>query len=71
MIEEHENKPIEWQSLAIGLFVGFILTLVLVWYINRDKHPEDWCNNLSISDAKYCSDLYWKSVDRQKNFQEK
>ena len=72
MVEpEYKYKPIEWQSFAIGIFAGFILTLILTWYINKDNHPADWCSNLPKLEANYCLDLYWKSVDYQKKFYEK
>ncbi len=48
----------DWQSIGIGVFTGFILTLLLVWYTGKDKKPYDWCFYLDRAKSSYCVDLY-------------
>lgn len=48
----------DWQSIGIGVFVGFILTLALNWYMTSNDKPYDWCFYLDRVKSSYCIDLY-------------
>ncbi len=64
MIENDYNyKPMEWQSFAVGIFVGFIITLIFSWYITKDEVPYSWCFYLSESKSEYCVDLYNQATE--------
>ena len=52
---EKENNIL---TLTVGIFIGFILTLVLIWFINRNDKPYDWCFHLDKNRSSYCVDLY-------------
>jgi hypothetical protein len=54
----------DWQSIGIGVFVGFILTLILMWYVNKDKKPYDWCFYLDSAKSSYCVDLYEQATKK-------
>lgn len=63
-IDDGTTKKTDWQSLAVGIFIGYLLTLGWVWYNNRNDKPDDWCNGMPTSEqAFYCHDLYQKYVD--------
>lgn len=76
MTEQKNNnwngyKPKDWESFAVGIFIGFILTLISQWYIHMHDNPYDWCSDLPMSESSYCMDLYDKSIDYQKSMYEK
>lgn len=60
----------DWQSLMVGVFIGYLLTLGWSWYTDKDKLPYDWCFHLSEGKAEYCTGLYNESVDNQRRFYE-
>lgn len=73
MIEEKPNfkvplkeyyQDLDWQSVGVGVFAGFILTLALNWYTTRNDKPYDWCFYLEQSKSDYCIDLYDQSTKK-------
>ena len=55
---EEYYQDLDLQSVAVGIFVGFILTLVFNWYMTKDDKPYDWCFYLNRTKSSYCVDLY-------------
>lgn len=70
-LNDGATKKTDWQSLAVGIFIGFLLTLGLTWYMNKDDREYAWCSHLSGGKADYCLDLYQESIENQKRFYEK
>jgi len=66
-----KQKTIDWENLLVGIFIGFILTLISQWYMHRQDKPYDWCVNLSKSESSYCMTLYDHSIDYQKKMTDK
>lgn len=51
-------EDLDLQSVAVGIFLGYLLTLLITWYANKDRQPYDWCFYLNESKSNYCVDLY-------------
>lgn len=64
-INIEEAKPFLWVVAII--FIIYAIS----WYREKNDKPYDWCFQLPKEKSSYCVDLYWQSVDYQKNFQEK
>lgn len=67
-IQENSNKSIDWQSFAVGVFVGFISTLAIFWYINRNDNPYGWCFYLDKTKSSYCVDLYEQATKKMQKY---
>lgn len=71
MIEkEYSYSSLDWQSVAVGIFIGFALTLAMQWYMTKDDNPYDWCSYLSKDKSSYCMKLYEQSTKEMQKYSE-
>lgn len=61
MTEEKSN------TIFLGILIGFILALGLMWYFKDNRAPTWWCYYLPESEANYCENLYDKAVKKIDN----